>query len=201
MKKETAVNKVLYDFRKGKITAYEKLFKLFYPKIFKYAHHFLGDPFEAEDLVQEVFIQVWDRRKTFINEKQFASYLFSMVRNKCLNILKRKVIEEKYLATQARLKSEELYLISFGVDDDFVSMEEKLCRVIEDVMSEMPERCREAFRLKWTQGKKNREIAEIMGISTTMVDKHLAKGFEIAREKIPPALMLLFFKILFFWGW
>ena len=192
MRKISGINTVLSELRKGKIQAYEKLFKLYYPRLFKYANHFLEDSFVTEDLIQEVFIEVWNRRKSFATEKQFTSYLFTMVKNRCLNVLKRKVIEEKYLTTQAQLKSEELYHISFGVEDDFASMEKKLSRVIEDVIAEMPERCQEAFRLKWIEGKKIREIAEIMDISTTMVDKHLSKGLDIARKKIPPNLMLFF---------
>jgi RNA polymerase sigma-70 factor (ECF subfamily) len=192
MRKISGINTVLSELRKGKIQAYEKLFKLYYPRLFKYANHFLEDSFVTEDLIQEVFIEVWNRRKSFATEKQFTSYLFTMVKNRCLNVLKRKVIEEKYLTTQAQLKSEELYHISFGVEDNFASMEKKLSRVIEDVIAEMPERCQEAFRLKWIEGKKIREIAEIMDISTTMVDKHLSKGLDIARKKIPPNLMLFF---------
>ncbi|MCG6187360.1 RNA polymerase sigma-70 factor [Maribellus maritimus] len=192
MRKVTEINKVINELRKGKTPAYEKLFKLYYPRLFKYAHHFLDDSFVTEDLIQEVFIEVWNKRKLFISEKQFTSYLFKMVRNKCLNILKRKVIEEKYLSSQAQLKSEELYHISFGIEDDFDSMEKNLSQIIEDVITQMPDRCSEAFHLKWIEGKKIREISEIMNISTTMVDKHLAKGLEIARKKFIPPLLLLY---------
>ena len=192
MREISETDKVLKELRRGKISAYEKIFKLYYPRLFKYADHFLEDSFATEDLVQEAFIEVWNKRKIFTDEKQFASYLFTIARNRCLNILKRKVIEEKYLIKQAQLQSDELYHISFGIENDFTSMEKKLSQIIEDVISEMPDRCREAFRLKWIQGKKIREIAKIMNISTTMVDKHLAKGLEIARKKIPPTLLLFY---------
>lgn len=186
------MNKVLKQLRNGKIEAYERLFKLYYPRLFNYANRFLADSFLTEDLIQEVFIEVWKRRTTFTGEKQFTSYLFTMVKNRCLNVLKRKVIEENYRSKKAELNSEELYYISFGVEENFEPMEKRLSAVIEEVISEMPERCQEAFRLKWLKGKKIREIAEIMDISTTMVDKHLAKGLEIARKKILPTLMLFY---------
>ena len=192
MQKLSAIHNYLTELRNGKIRAFEKLFALYYPRLFKYAFHFLQNSFEAEDLVQEVFIEVWKRRKIFDNENHFSSYLFTALRNKCLNLLKRRVTEENYLATQAHLASEELYHISFGVDDGFISMEKKLTRVIEEVISEMPDRCGEAFRLKWLEGKKIREIAEMMKISTTMVDKHLAKGLEIARKKMSSNLVFFF---------
>lgn len=192
MRETLKMNKVLKQLRNGKIEAYERLFKLYYPRLFNYANRFLADSFLTEDLIQEVFIEVWKRRTTFTGEKQFTSYLFTMVKNRCLNVLKRKVIEENYRSKKAELNSEELYYISFGVEENFEPMEKRLSTVIEEVISEMPERCQEAFRLKWLKGKKIREIAEIMDISTTMVDKHLAKGLEIARKKILPTLMLFY---------
>ncbi|GAB1453711.1 hypothetical protein MASR2M47_37670 [Draconibacterium sp.] len=67
---------------------------------------------------------------------------------------------------------------------------------LEKIIIEMPERCQSVFRLKWFEGKKIREISEIMGISSTMVDKHLAKGMEIMRQKMKPE-MFLFFYLMF----
>jgi RNA polymerase sigma-70 factor (ECF subfamily) len=69
-------------------------------------------------------------------------------------------------------------------------MEQRLFTELEMIMKEMPEKCQTAFRLKWFEEKKIREIAEIMNISTTMVDKHLAKGLEIARKKLNPDLYI-----------
>jgi len=65
-------------------------------------------------------------------------------------------------------------------------MEERLMAELEIIISEMPEKCQTAFRLKWFEGKKIREIAEAMEISTTMVDKHLNRGLKIARKKMKP---------------
>ena len=192
MQKAAGITKIVNGLRNGQIKAFEKLFKLYHPRLLSYANYFLDDPYESEDLIQEVFIQVWNRRETFLNEKQFTSYLFTMVRNKCLNVLKRKIIEDKYVLNQSRLQSEELYHISFGAEDNFISMEMKLSQLIEKTICEMPERCQQAFRLKWLEGKKIREISEIMNISTTMVDKHLAKGMEIARKRIDSSQLLLF---------
>jgi RNA polymerase sigma-70 factor (ECF subfamily) len=67
---------------------------------------------------------------------------------------------------------------------------------LEAVIAEMPPKCQTAFRLKWFEGKKIREIAELMDISTTMVDKHLARGIKIVRQKLNPDLFVfLFFKL------
>jgi len=172
--------------------AFEQLFRLFYPRLKNYAYSLLHNENEAEDMVQDVFFQVWQNRLNLDNEKNIGSYLFTVLRNKCLNSLKHKVVEEKFILQSAKNETEELYHISFIETGDFVSMEKRLMTELEMIISEMPEKCQTAFRLKWFEGKKVREIAEIMNISTTMVDKHLAKGLEVARKKLNPDLYIFF---------
>ncbi len=183
--------KILEKLRKGKKKALKKIFVLYYPRLEKYACQFIVNQQEAEDLVQEVFIQVWENRKTIQTELNFESYLYTSVRNRCLNILKKRTVEKGYIE-KMQANAEELYAISFEVEDEFISMEKRLHEELENIIVGMPERCQIAFRLKWIEGKKIREIAEMMNISTTMVDKHLAKGMEIARQKLNRDMFLFF---------
>lgn len=188
-------NKILAGLIKGKKKAFRKAFTIYYPRLEKYVCHFIVNRQEAEDIVQDVFVQVWENRKSIKTDSNFDSYLFTLVRNRCLNALKKHSIEQKYI-DKIQAKSEELYNMSFGVDDEFLSMETLLHQELEKIIVEMPERCQSVFRLKWFEGKKIREISEIMGISSTMVDKHLAKGMEIMRQKMKPE-MFLFFYLMF----
>lgn len=186
------MEKLVSDLSAGNKTAYKKVFRLYYSRLIRYSGFLLKDNVEAEDLVQEVFIQLWENRANLKSEKNLASYLFILTRNKCFNALKHKIVEEKYVTKQAAMEAEELYHVSFELMEEFVSMEELLNNELDRMMDEMPERCAEAFRLKWIEGKKIREIAEIMKISTTMVDKHLAKGLQMVQEKLTPGMFLLF---------
>ena len=174
-------------------SAFEKLFRIYFPRLKRYAQTILENTNEAEDLIQDVFVQVWNKRDELISEKHFASFLYTMVKNKCLNLLKRKVVEEKFVVTQLNSATEELYHLSFQSDEDFSSMEEKLNDELEKILTKMPERCQQAFRLKWIDGKKNHEIAKSMNISTTMVDKHLSKGLQIAKQNLSPGMFLFLF--------
>ena len=165
---------------------FEQLFNIFYPRLKRYACYLLKDESEAEDLVQDVFVYLWQNTTELRDEKKVGCYLHTLVKNRCLNLLKHKIVVKNYILNSANQESEELYHISFGEREDFVSFEETLKSELGKIISEMPEKCRTAFRLKWFEGKKIREIAEIMKISTTMVDKHLAKGLEKARRKLNP---------------
>ncbi len=169
-----------------------QLFNLYYPRLKRYAFCLLKDDAEAEDLVQDVFVQFWQSTPGFQDENKVGSYLYTSVKNRCLNLLKHKFIEKKYVLNALENEAEELYHISLAETDEFISMEKRLKNELEKIISEMPEKCRTAFRLRWFEGKKIREIAEIMEISTTMVDKHLAKGLETARQKLPPDFNALY---------
>ena len=173
--------------------SFEEFFRFYHPRLTKYARYFLRNEQEADDLVQDVFFQLWRDKKKLDRTQNIPSYTFTLLRNKCLDSLKRKLVEEKYLDQQASMKTEELYYISFEGTGEFTSLEEMLHQELQKVISGMSEKCGTAFRLKWIEGKKIREIADIMNVSTTMVDKHLSKGLAIAREKLRPDLFLLLF--------
>ncbi len=176
----------------AELRLFEEFFRTYYSRLCRYAENFLNDKDEASDLVQDAFYQVWKNRTQLKKEKNLAPYIFTILKNKCLDRLKHKVIEKNYTLNQVKYEAEELYTISFLEKEEFVSVNERLHNELVKVINEMPPRCRTAFKLKWMEGKKIREIAEIMRISTTMVDKHLAKGLEIARNKMHPLLFMIF---------
>ncbi len=178
--------------RTGDISSFEKIFRFYSPRLRKYASHFIQDQEEVNDLIQEVFIQLWTQKECLKEEKNLESYLFVLLKNKCLNALKKSIVEEKYIQRQSYLESEKLYHLSFNTQQEFVNMEDLLKKELMKAMNAMPGRCKTAFQLRWFEGKKQREIAEIMDISMTMVNKHLSKGIEIAREYIKPELFILF---------
>ncbi len=180
------------NFTQNELQSFEQLFKLYYLRLKKYAISILHNPIEAEDMVQDIFFQAWQNRMSLDKEKNIGSYLFTTLKNRCLNTLRHKIVEEKYSIQQSKYEAEELYNISFKENDVFVSMEKQLTKELEAIISQMPAKCQTAFRLKWFEGKKIREIAEMMKISTTMVDKHLAKGLQIVREKLSPDMFIFF---------
>jgi RNA polymerase sigma-70 factor (ECF subfamily) len=190
-------NKNLLPFKKDvDVSSFEKLFRVHYYRMKKYAFCFLKDEEEANDLIQDVFMQFWTNRETFDQQKSETAYLFKILKNRCLNLLKRKVIEGKYSQYQSSFDTERLYYISFDQTAGFISMEDQLSLELESIIHNMPDKCGQAFRLRWLEGKKIKDIAVIMNISTTMVDKHLTKGMEIARRKIKPELLALLFTIV-----
>jgi RNA polymerase sigma-70 factor (ECF subfamily) len=177
--------------RKKYSLAFEEYFRFYYPRLKKYARYFLRNSEEADDLVQEVFLQLWKDQEKLHQDQNIPSFTFTLLKNKCFDLLRRRVVEEKYLLHQAKKESEELYHISFDETGEFISMEELLHRELNKLIEKMPDKCGIAFRLRWIDGKKVREIASEMHISTTMVDKYLARGLSFAKENLSPDLFIL----------
>lgn len=173
------------------ISSFEELFRSYYPQMKRYTLHFIPNEEEANDLVQDVFLQLWSKRDSLNDKKNEVAFMFTLLRNKCLNSIKKKVIEGKYMQRQVYMETERLYHISFDQSNEFESIKDRLSLEFESLINEMPEKCGVAFRLKWLEGMKIKEIAGQMNISTTMVDKHLAKGIDIARRKFKHELLLV----------
>ncbi len=187
-----ALGKLKHIMPKESFHSFEELFRLYYPRSIRYASYFLKDQAEAEDMVQDVFFQIWESKPKLDDENNISAYIFSRLKNRCLNALKHRVVEEKYKNFHISFEAEELYSISMNEQGEFVSMDELLKQELEKVIAAMPAKCSQVFSLRWIDGKKIKEIAEELSISTTMVDKHLAKGLEIAKLKMNPELFLLF---------
>ncbi len=120
---------------KEEIDSFEKLFRLYYPRLIRYAGFFIKNSEEAEDLVQDVFFQLWKNRKKINQEKSISAFIFTQLKNKCLNSIKRKIVEDRYKDFQGNIKSQKLYHLSMDGETDFVSMKEQLSIQLDNIIS------------------------------------------------------------------
>ena len=144
------------------------LFKQYYPRLRNYAFRLLGDGAVAEDIVQECFVKVYEKRYT-LKDVSPGALLFVMVRNSCFNYLKRRAaIDADRPAPVLTVRTPE---------DDLMFAE--LRAEIDRVMATLPLKCREVFRMSRVEGLNTREIAERTGTSTQNVEKHIARALDI----------------------
>ena len=139
----------------------------------------LEDEETVRDIIQECFLRFWERRE-MLSAFSLTSLLFSMVRNGCLNYLKHRSIVEKYRVEYlAKVDGEErLYYADFMQDAEHKLLYKELQEQIALVLNQLPDRSREIFLLSRFRGLKNREIAEKLQISTTAVEKHIARALQ-----------------------
>lgn len=181
------VNKdlLLNDLSAGRKEAFEFLFTSYYPRLRNYASHFIADVDDVEDILQDCFVNLWNRR-AMLTGVSLSSMLFTMVRNGCLNFLKHKAIAQGYNAEELKhiSGSEALYNLDFLGSADEELLYNELRRQIDEVLSNLPERSRQVFVMSRFEGLKNKEIAERLDISVKVVEKHITKSLAMLRKQI-----------------
>lgn len=171
------------------VSGYRELFERFYSYMVLYAMRRVQQKEVAEDIVQEVFITIWEGSKVFNSYHGFRTYLYDLVNNKCLDYLKHKAVEERYVIYMMENQNE-------GEDGEYGLMKEEIYRELYIAVSELPDRCREVFELH-LQGKKNDEIAVLLSLSVQTVKAHKRNAMCFLKERLGTVLFLaLLFKLI-----
>lgn len=171
--------------KEGDKQTYTKLFREYYVSLCVYANRYLGDKHMAEDIVSDTFYNIWRNRKKIDIKVSLKSYLFQAVVKNSLNYLRK---------TQREIRMEE-YLPKNGKEISTISgtrvelpleylINKDLGEKIAQAVEKLPPQQQTAFRLKRYQEKKNREIAEIMGLSEKTVEMHLNKASVALRRHL-----------------
>lgn len=186
----------------GDQKALEQLFAIYFPRLNDFASKVVKDDVISQDIVQEVFVKIWEKRSE-IEPINFEAFLFRLVRNRCIDYIKHlKVINNRMQEIQISSKYEELYRIDFVGDEPYILIEQELKQKIEKTIASLPERCREVFIMSRINGLKNKEIAEKLEINIKNVERHLSRALQAFREnftdELPLALVILVLKSLDF---
>lgn len=173
------------EIKKGNPEAFKEVFRLLYPRLKGYCKLFISDENEVEDLIQECFITLWEKRETLDIQKQLESFLFVIIRNKCLNFLKNQKLDSENISTENLQVAELQYLYQLDLaEKEEKSLEEMLIQTFQESVNTLPEKMKEVFIKCKLEGRKQAEVAEELGISIKMVEKQIAKAKKYIRVKM-----------------
>ena len=162
------------------------LFKTYYQPLCHYAYTFLQDKEDAEEIVQSTFLLVWEKRESLAIRTSVKPYLYAMVRNACLNVLKHNKIKQRHAGEEIALADKSSDSVMHAVSSN--ELEHRIQRAIEV----LPEQCRIVFKLSRFEELKYSEIAEQLDISIKTVENHMGKALRIMREQLKDYLPLVF---------
>jgi len=183
----------------GDEETYIFLFREYYVSLCAYSRRYVGRKDIAEEIVSDTFLKIWENRDSIQINISVKAYLFHAVCNNSLNHLrklkKEEILDEYFLGTA----SENMGFASISEEIEEQSlMMESLNEKIEEAVSLLPEQQQKAFRLKRFEGKKNKEVAEIMGLSVKTIEMHLSKATLNLRKNLknylPSFLLFLLLK-------
>ncbi|WP_299672575.1 RNA polymerase sigma factor [uncultured Polaribacter sp.] len=162
---------------KGDESAYTYLVDLYYDRLCAYANNLARDNFESEDIVQNVIVRLWQRRKNLTATISIKNYLYRSVYNEFVDSFRKhtavSALEKKYIE---------------GLDTFYETKDPKdmlrLKVMIENEIEQLPPKCKETFLLSKRDGLTYTEIAEYRNVSVNTVENQMSKAFSILREKL-----------------
>lgn len=185
---EVAEHITLTSLKTSDIPTFEMLFRTFYQPLCNYAYTFIQDRDEAEEIVQSTFLSVWEKRETLEIRTGVKPYLYAMVRNACLNVIKHNKIKEQHVSSELAYAERSVESVARTV------MASELETRIYVAMEKLPEQCRLIFKLSRFEELKYSEIAEQLNLSIKTVENQMGKALKIMREELKdylPILLLL----------
>lgn len=177
----------------------EKGFKLimnkWYSRLFNFANAYLNNQENAKEVIQDVFLKLWDNRNQLAENTNLNAYLFTLTRNRCIDLLRRERLSIQFRndkQEEYRRLSENFDALSDPVLDEIFAREVQ--EEVNRAINVLPEQCRKIFILSRTNGFKNREISEMLNLSEKTIESHLTKAIKTIRQvleqKFPGTLNL-----------
>lgn len=192
---ENIEKKILKELKYGSKKAFEYIFKTYYDQLCRYAEEILKDTEKARDVVENIFVLIWEERKMIDIHTSLRSYLYRSTYNSCLNLIRKKKTENKYrnffLHHSDLSKTHDYGSSSYPLSG---IIENELIDKLETIINDLPPQCRKVFLMSRHDGMSHCQIAESLGLSVNTVKAHIMG----ALKKIQYALKDIIISLLLF---
>jgi len=186
-------DQLLTGFRQGQEESFTQVFKALCPALCRYSMRITRDWAAAEDIVQEAFVKIWERRTQFFQMAVLKSYLYTTVRNDSLQWLRRE--------NRKQSKKQAFQLIKRDNERDKLEdlIRAEVFRELSESVETLPPQCRQIISLIF-DGKNTREVAETLQISQGNVKVQKGRGLQLLRQRLPDLLGLWLNFILYYYS-
>lgn len=178
--------------QKGDVEAFDLIYDKYSGKLYAFGLKYLRSTDEAEELVQSVFLKLWENHKNLKKESSFKSYLFTIAYNDICKLFRKRNYLQKFISDTLYENSQ----FSSETEDsiDFQSVLER----VKKIVSKLPERQKTIFLKSRQEGKSTKEIAEEAGLSPGTIDNYISEALKFIRsrlrdEKLPVLLLISIF--------
>lgn len=186
---------IVHQIKSGNKLLFESLYRFYYPKIAYFSNQYLLDSNEANSIAQDVFTDLWECRQKLTYHTNIQAWLFTVAKNKSLKRIEKLRSQYNYTGYVKRRQLEVNYQ-SLSEFDTSEFVFEELQHKIEEALQKLTPAVRLVFEKSRFEDKKNREIADELGISIKTVEAHISKSLKHLRMELKEYLPLLY--ILFF---
>ncbi len=184
------------ELKSGNEKVFREIMEYWYSRLFNFANGSLNNTENTKEVIQDVFLQLWDHRQKLVDNTSLNAYLFTLTRNRCIDLIRREKLALQFRSDKqeeyARL-TESYQALSDPILDEIFALE--LQSEIDHVIDLLPEQCRRVFIMSRINGMKNKEISRMLNLSEKTVESHLTKALRTIRtmleQKFPGMLNLL----------
>ncbi|MDD4515823.1 RNA polymerase sigma-70 factor [Massilibacteroides sp.] len=166
--------------KQGNWWAFNSIFNTYYLQLYFHCRKYIPDTEEAKDLLQNVFLRLWDKREEIEIEISLKAYLFRCVQNECLNAIR----SSRSTISLSEIDGESIILPDRGgqsspeIDTEGREIE----KAIDSVIETLPEQCRNIFILSRIKGMRNKDIAQHLSVSVRTVDTQIYRALKIMKK-------------------
>ena len=176
--------------KKGDITSFDQLYQVYYKKVYLFARGILKSHEEAENIVQEVFIKIWEKHKELDENQSFESFVFTVSYNTSISLIRKKLREKHFLEEWYKRLENEKPVVN---EADYNDLHERTKKLID----QLPQRRRQVYRMSREKGLTYAEISKKLGISVNTVENHMAASLKFLRQHLEDNLAFGLFFMLF----
>lgn len=179
-------NLLIISIRNGSKDAFKLLYDRYCKKLFYFSLRYLDDKEEAEELVQSVFINIWEHRNSLNETLSVKNYIYRSALNYIYNYLKKKAVHARYVEAELRKsepQSNQTYNNIFYND---------LERSISSIVEKLPLQQRKIFQLSRFDGLSHEEIARTLNLTVRTVENHIYRALKIIKSKLRSGVLFLF---------
>jgi RNA polymerase sigma-70 factor (ECF subfamily) len=178
VQKSDSINNVIKRLVRDDKTALDALYNYYYPRLYGFSKRFLKVEDDINDILQEVFIKIWENRKNIKNVETFNAWIFTITKNAVISYFRQKIKFTDFESRVREMATTEGFLTDTTVEYD--DLKEKVGQLIE----KLPEKRRQIFKLSREQGLSNKEIAAEMGISVKTVEDHMMHAIRFLKDNL-----------------
>ncbi|MCD7977635.1 MAG: RNA polymerase sigma-70 factor [Tannerellaceae bacterium] len=170
---------------------YSEIYRIYFPRLVRFSQTYLSSPEEAENIVQDIFLYLWEHPALLASLKNRNAFLFTMVKNRCIDHLRNRMLLQNLSEVDEKELKFKLYSLQSFEENNL--SETEIESIIQEAIDSLPERCREIFILSRLQGLKHKQIAEQLHITTNTIEGQIAIALRKLREKLKNHIPILVF--------
>ena len=185
---------IISSLKNDDIGIFEEVYHFYVNKLERFVTEYVNSKEEASDIVQNVFIVLWEKRETLTNDTNLNNYLITLAKNQSLNYIKHQKVCANYQGYKEKIWNE--WMLSGYALEQFNSdhlVFEELYQTIQKSIDSLPGQCRDIFIMSRFEDKKYQEIADILSISIKTVEKKMSISLQIFRSALKDYLPFLVF--------